>query len=204
MPENHKKKEIVTHSDNTMKANIKYFNIDKFNIDSIGESREVSRLYYLMNSDGRNANIADFSNKLIFFYFFSGIANQNAIKNYLLTLEDKLQDVFNIRETLTNLEDLIETVDRPINRPATVLLPRYKKMMRLRKFYENLIKFTLSNLHDFFWEDFRLLKRNTKSLEYYMNKIIPISIKIKEMYEKEIDEEFNIDMGDLMKMNIDL
>ena len=205
MPENHKKKEIITHSENTMKANVKYFNIDKFDINTQGRSTEVSRLYYLFNRDNRHIDLLTFNNTLLFFYFSSSVITNIAVKNYILSLEDKLQDVFNIRETLTNLEDLIETVDRPVGIENKRLLPRYKKMERLKKFYHNLITFTLSNLHNFFWEDFRLIKRNPKSLEYYMNKIIPMSIKIKEMYEKEIDEEFNIDdMGDLMKMNIDL
>ena len=71
-------------------------------------------------------------------------------------------------------------------------------MKRLESFYEILIKFTLTVLHNFLWFDITLgpdKGAGTKNISYRIKQILPLMIKIKHMFEEEIDKEFpsNID-----------
>jgi hypothetical protein len=68
-------------------------------------------------------------------------------------------------------------------------------MKRLESFYEILIRFTLTVLHNFFWNDITEgveKGAGSKNINYKIKQILPIMIKIKHMFEEEIDKEFPI------------
>jgi len=105
-----------------------------------------------------------------------------------------LKYAYDVYTILQSYEDFIDTLDRPADENKKKLLPRYKKMKRLESFYEILIRFTLTVLHNFVWEDITkgVDGLGSKNVSYRIKQILPIMIKIKKMFEDEIDKEFPI------------
>ena len=99
---------------------------------------------------------------------------------------------------LQQLEDYIDVLDRPTGKDTAEILenkkklPRYKKMKRLESFYEILIRFTMTMLHNFFWLDISRGEKGvgTKPLSYRIKQVIPIMLKLKKMIEDELDHEY--------------
>jgi hypothetical protein len=60
-------------------------------------------------------------------------------------------------------------------------------MKRLESFYEILIRFTLTVLHNFLWDDItKGVEKGlgSKNVSYRIKQILPIMIKIKHMFEE--------------------
>ena len=125
---------------------------------------------------------------------FSDLYNNVAVlKDYFRTIKYDVRMALDIPEILQTLEDFIDVLDRPQDDNKKKLLPRYKKMKRLESFYEILVRFTLTILHNFFWKDITLGVDKgavTKNLSYRIKQILPMMIKIKHDFEDEIDKEF--------------
>jgi len=121
--------------------------------------------------------------------------NDKEIVNYFRTLKQDLKYAYDVYTILQSYEDFIDTLDRPADDNKKKLLPRYKKMKRLESFYEILIRFTLTVLHNFLWDDItKGVEKGlgSKNVSYRIKQILPIMIKIKHMFEEEIDKEFPI------------
>ena len=122
-----------------------------------------------------------------------GKINNKTILNYFKTLKQDLKYAYDVHAILQNYEDAIETLDRPTDFNKKILLPRYKKMKRLESFYDILINFTLTVLHNFFWVNItKGIEKGagSKNISYRVKQILPIMMKIKKMFEDEIDKEF--------------
>ena len=65
-------------------------------------------------------------------------------------------------------------------------------MKRLESFYEILIRFTLTVLHNFYWNDITkgVDGAGSKNISYRVKQILPLMMKVKEMFEDEINKEF--------------
>jgi len=118
--------------------------------------------------------------------------NNREIVNYFRTLKQDLKYAYDVFDILQKYEDFIDTLDRPADDDKKKLLPRYKKMKRLESFYEILIRFTLTVLHNFFWNDITkgVEGAGSKNISYRVKQILPLMIKVKEMFEDEINKEF--------------
>ena len=119
--------------------------------------------------------------------------NAAVLKDYFRTIKYDVRMALDIPEILQTLEDYIDVLDRPQDDNKKKLLPRYKKMKRLESFYEILVRFTLTILHNFFWKDITLgvdKGAGTKNLSYRIKQILPMMMKIKHDFEDEIDKEF--------------
>jgi len=65
-------------------------------------------------------------------------------------------------------------------------------MKRLESFYEILIKFTMTMLHNFFWFDINKgvdKGVGTKPLSYRLKWILPIMMRLKKDIENELDAD---------------
>ena len=131
----------------------------------------------------------------------------NDLKNYFNTIKNDVKTAFNIPEILQTLEDYIDVYDMPKNENDKKLLFRYKKMKQLERFYDILVKFTLSTLHNFFWTD--ICKGvdkgvGTKNLSYHIERVLPIMLKVKQMFENLIQDEYKFDKYDksLFEVNV--
>jgi SpoVK/Ycf46/Vps4 family AAA+-type ATPase len=118
--------------------------------------------------------------------------NNREIVNYFRTLKQDLKYAYDVFDILQKYEDFIDTLDRPADDDKKKLLPRYKKMKRLESFYEILIRFTLTVLHNFYWNDITLGVEGagSKNISYRVKQILPLMMKVKEMFEDEINKEF--------------
>ena len=137
-------------------------------------------------------------------YFYHELLDKNegsyaAFYNYFNEIKQELRYAYGTFETLQQLEDYIDVLDRPAGANEGEILvnkkklPRYKKMKRLESFYEILIKFTMTMLHNFFWLD--IINgvdkgAGTKPLSYRIKQIVPIMMRLKKEIEAELDLEY--------------
>lgn len=160
----------------------------------------------------------NFETKYIPFMYFRREDEQAdlnpTIREYFNDLKQRFRVALGIPDSLKNLQDIIEVIDRPQNAQANNNdwmqgVPRYKKMMKLKEVYELLIKFTLELIHKFYWVNF--LKRNPAAgnfvsaeqipnihnINHYVERVIPISLQLKKLLEQEVENDFPTDIVDL-------
>jgi len=72
-----------------------------------------------------------------------------------------------------------------------------RKIIRYKVFAKNICDFCLSMIHATYWEDFRNLVPTEKTLRMCIEEVFPFVEKVKDMFEKELEEEF--DTSDIEK-----
>ncbi len=182
---NKKEKEI---KEDLIDINIKSFKVKN---DNDAQSKLITKYFdeKLIGTDKlQNKNIPYFYHELL----DNNEAGTKNFYNYFNDIKQELRYAYGTFETLQQLEDYIDVLDRPENDDKKKLLPRYKKMKRLEAFYEILIKFTMTMLHNFFWLDISkgLDGAGTKPLSYRIKQIMPIMLRLKKEIENELDAEY--------------
>ena len=180
---NHDKTENEIRDD-VIDLKVRHFRVDSSNAN---QSNLITKAFGYEN--------AVLKGKLIPFFYSEILDNSTnvLIDNYFKTLKQDLKYAYDVPTILQNYEDAIDTLDRPANLNLKVLLPRYKKMKRLESFYKLLIKFTLSVLHNFFWVNINLsLEKGagSKNISYRVKQIMTLMMKVKKIFEDEIDREY--------------
>lgn len=180
---NKKDKEI---KEDLVDINIKSFNCDDSNND---ESKLITKYF-----DYERIGFNIFKGKTIPFFYNEILDNgtDTKINKYFTSIKQELRYAYGTMETLQQLEDYIDVLDRPENEDRKKLLPRYKKMKRLESFYEILIRFTMTMIHNFFWLDIQkgINGVGVKPLSYRIKQIIPIMLRLKKDIENELDREY--------------
>jgi len=72
-----------------------------------------------------------------------------------------------------------------------------RKIARYKAFAKNICDFCLSMVHAYYWEDFQNLMATEKTLRMCVEEVFPFVEKIKDMFEKDLEEEF--DTSDIEK-----
>jgi len=186
-------------TENNIKEDLLDLKVRHFKVKNADESKLITKAF-----NNSNGNLA---NKQIPFFYSEFLdmndkeikdVNDKEIVNYFRTLKQDLKYAYDVFDILQKYEDFIDTLDRPTGDTEEAILankkklPRYKKMKRLESFYEILIRFTLTVLHNFFWNDITLGVEGagSKNISYRVKQILPLMIKIKQMFEDEINREF--------------
>ena len=184
-------------SSNNIKEDLIDLKLRSYIVDSTNDdlSKEITKAF-----DLEKAGSGILKGKTVPYFYsefldvFSDLYNNAAVlKDYFRTIKYDVRMALDIPEILQTLEDYIDVLDRPQDDNKKKLLPRYKKMKRLESFYEILVRFTLTILHNFFWKDITLgvdKGAGTKNLSYRIKQILPMMMKIKHDFEDEIDKEF--------------
>lgn len=68
-----------------------------------------------------------------------------------------------------------------------------KKMNRYKSFMKCITNFALESIHDMIWTDFNRLIPTGLPITMILEKVIPIVTKLKDMFEEELDKEYNTD-----------
>ena len=131
-------------------------------------------------------------------YFYHELLDKNegsyaTFYTYFNEIKQELRYAYGTFETLQQLEDYIDVLDRPEDENKKKLLPRYKKLKRLESIYDLLVSFTLSLIHNFYWKDITLGVEKgigSKNLSYRIQQILPIVIKMKNDLEDKIEKEY--------------
>jgi hypothetical protein len=120
-------------------------------------------------------------------------------QSYFVNLEEKFKNIIEIRPTLNFIAAEILAIDKldidnNADRERAKSSMKYKKLNRLEKFYNLLTEFALSLLFEFYYLDFSKGQLNGMNLDKVLIfKIMPIVLKIKEMVEQQIHEDFPTD-----------
>jgi hypothetical protein len=188
-------------TENEIKEDMIDLKVRHFKVDGASDtqSKLITKGFGLENDVLKNKIIPFFYSEIIDMNRKINGINDDAIKTYFNTLKNDLRYAYDVPEILQKYEDYIETLDRPAGDNENEKLnnkkklPRYKKMKRLESFYEILIRFTLTVLHNFFWNDITLgvdKGAGSKTLSYRVKQVLPLMIKVKKIFEDEIDLEF--------------
>lgn len=178
-----------------IKLNIAHFHVnDHYTADSINEYK---RNFVLLNQN-QNPIMNQY---LPFFYLNKNQINnirdndvRNEINSYINKIKDDFSYALGFPYKQQFLRDTIEAIDRPKETDDINNLPRGKKLNRLRKFHKNIIEFTLKTLHDFYWISIKRNKKNTQTLDFYIQMIIPIILDLVDKFEAEIEKEYPADL----------
>ena len=129
----------------------------------------------------------------------------DAVLKYFRQLKRIIELAFDMPAVLEELEDFIHVLDRPAGNTekeilaSMKLLPRYKKLQRLKQFYATLVRFTLRCIHNYFWNDITKgveKGAGVKNPQFYIKKLIPMISAMKKGFEAEIEREFPSDKYD--------
>ena len=166
--------------------------------------------------------IFNFVGKIVPFFYFRTLDEKTDLnintRQYFNDLKNRLKQALGIPQTIKKLSDIIEVIDRPQVENANnanwrQLVPRGKKLRRLKEVYEILIKFTLEMIHNFFWVDFikpRMVNNalasaeqitNIHNINHYIERVIPISLQLKKLLESEVELDYPSDIIDLQYAN---
>lgn len=224
------KKSIKTKSDNEVKTEIKKIILPSFSATAGLDNNALQALdlaiktaagFNLQQIPRVDNNVGfNFDTKIINFLYFRTLddaANPNeTIKSYFNDLKQRFKVALGIPESLKQLDDMIEVIDRPNNAQANNNdwkkgVPRYKKLLKLNEVYDLLIKFTLELIHRLYWTNF--LKRNPEAagqnfvsaeqipnihnINHYVERVLPISLHIKKLLEIEVENDIPTDIIDL-------
>jgi hypothetical protein len=105
----------------------------------------------------------NFVGKTIPFFYLRSLDDKTDLntstRQYFNDIKNRLKQALGIPQTIKKLSDIIEVIDRPQienndNLNWRNLVPRGKKLNRLKVVYEILLKFTLEMIHNFYWVDF--------------------------------------------------
>ena len=118
------------------------------------------------------------------------------LKEYLENIKNKFRYALGFPAKEQFIQDSIDVIDGDVDEKQRNILPRSKKLFRLRKFHINVIEFALKMLHDYFWMDITNNKTNDEELSYYINKIIPVIVNLVDNFYKEIDDEYPLHIID--------
>jgi len=72
-----------------------------------------------------------------------------------------------------------------------------RKIKRYSAFAKNICDFCLSMVHAYYWEDFKMMIPSEKTLRMCIEEVFPFVEKVKDMFEKDLEEEF--DTSDIEK-----
>lgn len=138
-----------------------------------------------------------------------------------MNLEKNLEKCLKVENTYKWIEILINRVDKLFitgkeyekdeflnifeTQTDVTKLPRYKKMMRLKKFYSNLVMFILITFQDYYYEDFPNQQTIPELMEDAFLNILKPFLRLKELFEEFVHNEFpdeqitDLVVGDLKK-----
>ena len=155
-----------------IKEDLVNLKIDYFKCDSANDS-ESKLITKTFRKDGndilKGKTLSFFYNELLDWNKKVDNVNNDRIISYFQKIKQEVRYALNTQEILQKYEDYIDVLDRPADDEKKKLLPRYKKMKRLQSMYEIIIKFFMTLLHNFFWNDIILgvdVGVGTKNLNY--------------------------------------
>ena len=184
-------------SDTKIKKDIININIAHFHVNDQYTAQVINQ-YERKNFVESNPIMNEY---LPFFYLnkaqINNIQNiniKNEINSYLNKIKDDFSYALGFPYKQQFLRDTIDAIDRPKKGDDINSLPRGKKLNRLRKFHKNIVEFALKTLHDFYWISIKRNKKNTQTLDFYIQMIIPIIFDLVDKFENEIEKEFPADL----------
>ena len=139
-----------------------------------------------LDIDVRRYNIDDNSGKT------------NNLKIYFQNLRNEMKRILNIPRIIKEFNKRIGWIDgKKIDEDKTNL-PRYEKLIRLRRSYDLLVSMSLSIIHNYYWVDITKNEQSTKyNLEDCIRLASPLIIYLKDHFEKEVHEELDFDDDEL-------
>ena len=183
-------------SESKIKKDIININIAHYHVDTENKAFSINSV---LNSFMKPNPIMN--EYLPFFYLnrsqinsITNITTRNDINSYLNKIKDDFSYALGFPYKQQFLRDTIDAIDRPKPGSDINLLPRGKKLNRIKKFHKNIIEFTLKTLHDFYWIRIKENKKNTQPLDFYIQMIIPIIMNLVDRFEAEIEKEFPSDL----------
>ncbi len=123
-----------------------------------------------------------------------GDTTQSDILSYLNKVKDDVAYCFGFPLKHQEIWDTIIAIDRPGENVDINMLPRSKKLNRLRMIHKNIIEYFLQSLHDLLWISIKENKKSSKDLNYYIQSLYPIMKKLIHDLEEEVDKEFPVDL----------
>ena len=183
-------------SDSKIKKDIIKLNISHYHVDTETKAFSINN-----NLTRIGINNPIMNQYLPFFYLnmtqirnINNTATRDDILSYLRKIKDDFSYALGFPYKQQFLRDTIDAIDRIKENDDINMLPRGRKLNRLRKFHKNIIEFTLKTLHDFYWIDIKENKKNTQPLDFYIQMIIPIIFDLVDKFENEIEKEFPADL----------
>ena len=104
-----------------------------------------------------------------------------------LSLIIETVDEFNVGDILDVYDDVFYSDNEKHKQKHLRIfnMPRFRKLCRLRCFNDFIIKTCLWMLHLFYWIDFKNNITNKKNINEYINRVINITLTLKEMLYEE-------------------
>ena len=199
--------EKISHdkSINEIQSDIIDLKLSSFKVDGAKdeESKLITKMFGNSNNTLQGKHLPFFYNEgLDIFTAQSTDAKYDNIKKYFTEIKYTVWIAFDIPSVLEELEDFLNVLDKPSGnnveqrQKSKELLPRYKKMMRLKDFYETLVRFTLRCIHNYFWVDITKgveKGAGVKNVSHCIKKVLPLVLKTKAEFEAEIEKEYPSD-----------
>ena len=139
-----------------------------------------------------------YSNKNIMYQFiYNDYIKNSTVKydeKYIIALQSKIADALKLRAILKKFEISIYLND---NGSKDELLPRKRKLNRIKQMYELLVDMSLILIHNFFYVKPLILEENTLPLEECIKLATPIILTLKESFETEIHNELLLSTEEL-------
>ena len=126
----------------------------------------------------------------------------NNLKVYFQNLRNEMKRVLNINRIIKEFDKKIGWIDGVARNEHDKLknLPRYEKLIRLKRSYELLVSMSLSIIHNYYWVDITK-KDDGQSTKYNLEDCIrlasPLIIYLKDHFEREVHEELDFDDDEL-------
>lgn len=120
------------------------------------------------------------------------------LKIYFQNLRNEMERVLNIPRILKEFNKKIGWIDGKTLNDNLTNLPRYEKLIRLKRSYNLLVSMSLSIIHNYYWVDITKNEQSTKyNLEDCIRLASPLIMYLKDHFEKEVHEELDFDDDEL-------
>lgn len=124
------------------------------------------------------------------------------LKKYFQNLRRKMEDALNIPRIIKEFNKRIGWIDGKTIADDRENLPRYEKLIRLKRSYKLLVTLALSIIHNYYWVDITKNEQSTKyNIEDCIRLASPIIINLKNHFEKEVSDELEFDVDETELLN---
>jgi len=124
------------------------------------------------------------------------------LKKYFQNLRNVVEKALNIPRIIKEFNKRIGWIDGKTNDEDKTNLPRYEKLIRLKRSYNLLVTMSLQIINNYYWVDISKGEQSTKyNLEDCIRLASPLIIYLKDHFENEVSEEleFDTDENELLK-----
>ena len=120
------------------------------------------------------------------------------LQKHFQNLRNEMERALNIPRIIKEFNKRIGWIDGKTFVDDKTNLPRYEKLIRLKRSYNLLVSMSLSIIHNYYWVDITKNEQSTKyNLEDCIRLASPLIIYLKDHFEREVHEELDFDDDEL-------